>query len=88
MQGVYVGSASPLIADIKTEPYSVITYSEGGTLMGTYDNAHDIPIYVDQTYYYSMQYFFLRPLPTAFKNASNEVYCFYVKVQLLTFSPD
>ena len=25
VQGVYVGSASPLIADIKTEPYSVIT---------------------------------------------------------------
>ena len=47
VQGVYVGSASPLIADIKTEPYSVITYSEGGTLTVTYDNTHDIPIYVD-----------------------------------------
>ena len=32
VQGVYIGLASPLIADIKTEPYSVITYSEDGTL--------------------------------------------------------
>ena len=43
----YVGSASPLIADIKTEPYSLITYFEYGTLIGTYDNTYDIPIYVD-----------------------------------------
>ena len=47
VQGVYVGSASPLIADIKTEPYSVITYTEDGMLNGTYDNTHEIPIYVD-----------------------------------------
>ena len=47
VQGVYVGSASPLIADIKTEPYSVITYTDDGMLTGTYDNTHDIPIYVD-----------------------------------------
>ena len=46
-QGVYVGSASPLIADIKTEPYSVITYTDDGMLTGTYDNTHDIPIFVD-----------------------------------------
>ena len=26
VQGVYVGSASPLIADIKTQPYSMLTY--------------------------------------------------------------
>ena len=25
VQGVYVGSASPLIADIKTQPYSMLT---------------------------------------------------------------
>ena len=47
VQGVYVGSASSLIADIKTEPHSVITYSDDGMLTGTYDNTHEIPIYVD-----------------------------------------
>ena len=47
VQGIYVGSTSPLIADIKTEPYSVITYTDDGMLTGTYDNTHDIPIYVD-----------------------------------------
>ena len=47
VQGVYVGSASPLIADIKTEPYSIITYTDDGMLTGTYDNTHKIPIYVD-----------------------------------------
>ena len=70
VQGVYVGSASPLIADIKTEPYSVITYSEGGTLTGTYDNTHDIPIYIDNgttlnimpTHFYEKAYY-LHHLP-------------------------
>ena len=47
VQGVYVGSASPLIADIKTQPYSIITYSNDGMLTVTYDNTHDIPIYID-----------------------------------------
>ena len=47
VQGVYVGSASPLIADIKTQPYSVLTYMDDGMMTGTYDNTHDIPIYVD-----------------------------------------
>ena len=47
VQGVYIGSPSPLIADIKTEPYSVITYTDDGMLTGSYDNTHDIPIYVD-----------------------------------------
>ena len=46
VQGVYVGSASPLIADIKTQPYSVLTYMDDGMLTGTYDNTHDISIYV------------------------------------------
>ena len=70
VQGVYVGSASPLIADIKTEPYSLITYSEYGTLTGTYDNTHDIPIYVDNgttlnimpTHFYEKAYY-LHHLP-------------------------
>ena len=44
VQGVYVGTASPLIADIKTDPYSVITYTDDSMLTGTYDNTHDIPI--------------------------------------------
>ena len=30
VQGVYVGSASPLIADIKTQPYSMLTYLDNG----------------------------------------------------------
>ena len=47
VQGVYVGSASPLIADIKTQPYSMLTYLDDGMMTGTYDNTHDIPIYVD-----------------------------------------
>ena len=47
VQGVYVGSASPLIADIKTQPYSIITYTDDGMVTGTYDNTHDIPIYID-----------------------------------------
>ena len=47
VQGVYVGTASPLIADIKADPYSVITYSDDGIITGTYDNTHDIPIFVD-----------------------------------------
>ena len=47
VQGVYVGSASPLIADIKTQPYSMLTYTDDGMMTGTYDNTHDIPIYID-----------------------------------------
>ena len=70
VQGVYVGSASPLIADIKNEPYSLITYSEYGTLTGTYDNTHDIPIYGDNgttlnimpTHFYEKAYY-LHHLP-------------------------
>ena len=47
VQGVYIGSASPLIADIKTQPYSMLTYLDNGMMTGTYDNTHDIPIYID-----------------------------------------
>ena len=47
VQGVYVGSASPLIADIKTQLYSMLTYLDDGMMTGTYDNTHDIPIYID-----------------------------------------
>ena len=65
VQGVYVGSASPLIADIKTQPYSVLTYMDDGMMTGTYDNTHDIPIYVDNgsllnimpTYFYDKAYY-------------------------------
>ena len=65
VQGVYVGSASPLIADIKTEPYFIITYANDGMLTGTYDNTHDIPIYVDNgttlnimpTHFYDKAYY-------------------------------
>ena len=70
VQGVYVGSASPLIADIKTEPYSIITYTDDGMLTGTYGNTHDIPIYVNNgttlsimpTYFYDKAYY-LHHLP-------------------------
>ena len=78
VQGVYVGSASPLIADIKTEPYSVITYTDDGMLTGTYDNTHEIPIYVDNgttinimpTHFYEKAYYLhhLPKEPTATQN--------------------
>ena len=47
VQGVYIGSASPLIADIKTQPYSMLIYLDNGMMTGTYDNTHDNPIYID-----------------------------------------
>ena len=72
VQGVYVGSASPLIADIKTQPYSMLTYLDDGMMTGTYDNTHDIPIYIDngstlnimQTHFYDNAYY-LHHLPKA-----------------------
>ena len=72
VQGVYVGSASPLIADIKTQPYSMLTYQDDGMMTGTYDNTHDIPIYIDNgstlnimpTHFYDNAYY-LHHLPKA-----------------------
>ena len=72
VQGVYVGSASPLIADIKTQPYSMLTYLDNGMMTGTYDNTHDIPIYIDNgstlnimpTHFYYNAYY-LHHLPKA-----------------------
>ena len=72
VQGVYVGSASPLIADIKTQPYSMLTYHDDGMMNGTYENTHDIPIYIDNgstlnimpTHFYDNAYY-LHHLPKA-----------------------
>ena len=72
VQGVYVGSASPLIADIKTQPYSMLTYMDDGLMIGTYNNTHDIPIYIDNgstlnimpTHFYDNAYY-LHHLPKA-----------------------
>ena len=72
VQGVYVGSASPLIAYIKTQLYSVLTYMDDSMLIGTYDDTHDIPIYVDNgstlnimpTHFYDKAYY-LHHLPKA-----------------------
>ena len=72
VQGVYVGSASSLIADIKTQPYSMLTYMDDGMMTGTYDNTHDIPIYTDNgstlnimpTHFYDNAYY-LYHLPKA-----------------------
>ena len=72
VQGVYVGSASPLIANIKTQPYSMLTYMDDGMMTGTYDNTHDIPIYIDNgstlnimpTHFYDNAYY-LHHLPKA-----------------------
>ena len=70
VQEVYIGNTSPLIAGIKTEPYSIIQYAEDGLMMGLYDNTHEIPILVDNgstlnimpTYYYEKAYY-LHHLP-------------------------
>ena len=77
VQGVYVGSVSPLIADIKTQPYSMLTYLDDGMMTGTYDNTHDIPIYIDNglslnimpTHFYDNAYYLhhLPKVPTAAK---------------------
>ena len=77
VQGVYVGSASPLIADIKTQPYSMLTYLDAGMMTGIYDNTHDIPIYIDNgstlnimpTHFYDNAYYLhhLPKVPTAAK---------------------
>ena len=72
VQGVYIGSASPLIADIKTQQYSMLTYLDNGMMTGTYDNTHDIPIYIDNgstlnimpTHFYDKAYY-LHHLPKA-----------------------
>ena len=72
VQGVYIGSASPIIADIKTQPYSMLTYLDNGMMTGTYDNTHDIPIYIDNgstlnimpTHFYDNAYY-LHHLPKA-----------------------
>ena len=72
VQGVYVGLASPLIADIKTQPYSMLTYLDDGMMTGIYDNTHDIPIYIDNgstlnimpTHFYDNAYY-LHHLPKA-----------------------
>ena len=68
VQGVYIGSASPLIADIKTQPYSMLTYLDNGMMTGTYDNTHDIPIYIDNgwtlnimpTHFYDNAYYMIQ----------------------------
>ena len=77
VQGVYIGSASPLIADIKMQPYSMLTYLDNGMMTGTYDNTHDIPIYIDNgstlnimpTHFYDNAYYLhhLPKVPTAAK---------------------
>ena len=72
VQGVYVGSASPPRADIKTQPYSMLTYLDDRMMTGTYDNTHDIPIYIDNgstlnmmpTHFYDNAYY-LHHLPKA-----------------------
>ena len=72
VQGVYIGSASPLIADIKTQPYSMLTYLDNGMMTGTYDNTHYILIYIDNgstcnimpTHFYDNAYY-LHHLPKA-----------------------
>ena len=47
VQAVYLGNYSYVCADIKGEPFSMITYDSDGKLEGTYDNTYAIPMYVD-----------------------------------------
>ncbi|MCG8626899.1 MAG: hypothetical protein MJE68_33470, partial [Proteobacteria bacterium] len=47
VQAVYMGNYSPVCADIKDEPYSMINYNTDGTMTGTYDNTYTIPVYID-----------------------------------------
>ena len=70
VQGVYIGSTSPLVADIKTQQYSVIHYAKDGYITKVYNNTHEIPVLVDNgstlnimpTYYYEKAYY-LHHLP-------------------------
>ena len=64
VQGVYIGNRSPLVANIKTQPYSIIQYADG-IITGLYFNTHEIPIFVDNgstlnimpTYFYEKAYY-------------------------------
>ena len=49
VQGVYIGNTSPLVANIKTQPYSQIQYADDGLVTGVYDNTHEIPVLVDNS---------------------------------------
>ena len=68
--GGYIGNTSPLVADIKTQLYSVIQYADDRTVTGLYDNTYEILILVDNgstlnimpTYYYEKAYY-LHHLP-------------------------
>ena len=70
VKGVDIGNTSPLKADIKTQPYSIIQYTNDGLVMGLYHNTHKMLILVDNgstlnimpTYYYEKAYY-LHHLP-------------------------
>ena len=70
VQAVYIGNYVPVCADIKAEPFSMITYDAEGNLKGIYDHTYTIPMYVDNgttinlmpTHYYEKATF-LHDLP-------------------------
>ena len=70
VQGVYIGNTSPLVANIKTQPYSIIQYAKNSLVTRVYDNTHEILVLADNgstlnimpTYYYEKAYY-LHHLP-------------------------
>ena len=61
VQGVYVGSASPLIAHIKTQQYSMLTYMDDGMMT----------LNIMPTYFYDIAYY-LHHLPKALTAAETK----------------
>ena len=70
VQAVYIGNYARVLADIKDETYSMLTYNSDGSLEGIYDDTYTIPMFIDNgttvnimpTWYYE-QAPFLHHLP-------------------------
>ena len=47
VQAVYIGNYARILADIKGDAYSMLTYNKDGSLEGIYDDTYTIPMYID-----------------------------------------